>query len=196
MAWLYAAGTRTPAPTQAWSGPVQLPACTALINASITPANGTFNQTRFFSQPPLVRSTAATALKLHLALPRAQGVHSSARAQACQSLGYCASAADLRINCTYCINQFAGLMAAWMPGLLAAPADGNMTSSGAGMWMNAAMTLKAQCNDTASNLQQLLGMASMIGTQMAPVFATGARNASAICLANQNVCDPGASQPT
>lgn len=82
------------------------------------------------------------------------------------------------------------------PGLLAAPADGNMTSSGAGMWGNgnAAMALKAQCNDTASNVQQLLGMASMIGTQMAPVFATGARNASAICLANQNVCD-GESQP-
>lgn len=55
MAWLHAAGTRTPAPTQAWSGPVPLPACTALINASITPANGTFNQTKFFSQPPLVR---------------------------------------------------------------------------------------------------------------------------------------------
>lgn len=55
--------------------------------------------------------------------------------------------------------------------------------------------LMSQCNDTASNLQQLLGMASMIGTQMAPVFATGATNASAICLANQNVCDPGNSQP-
>ena len=135
----------------------------------------------------------------HKLLPILQGVHSCACAQACQSLGYCASAADLRINCTYCINQFAGLMAAWMqqPGLLAAPA-GNMTTSGAGMWNNgnnAAMALAAQCNDTANGLQQLLGMASMIGTQMAPVFATGARNASAICLANQNVCEPGDSQP-
>ena len=51
-AWLHGAGT--PAPTQAWRGPAQLPACTALINASVTPANGTFNQTKFFSQPPLV----------------------------------------------------------------------------------------------------------------------------------------------
>ena len=49
-----AAGTQTPAPTQFWSGPLQLPACVALINASITPVNGTFNQTKYFSQPPLV----------------------------------------------------------------------------------------------------------------------------------------------
>ena len=120
-----------------------------------------------------------------------------AHAQACQGLGFCANAADLRINCTYCINQFAGLMAAWLqqPGMLAAHVDGNMTSSGAGMWNNAAMALKAQCNDTAYGLQQTLGMASMIGTQMAPVFATGATNSTAICLANPNVCDAGNSQP-
>ena len=88
-------------------------------------------------------------------------------------------------------------MAAWLqqPGMLAAPVDGNMTSSGTGMWNNAAMALKAQCNDTAYGLQQTLGMASMIGTQMAPVFAAGATNSTAICHSNQNICDPGKSQP-
>ncbi len=51
-----------------------------------------------------------------------------------------------------------------------------------------------QCNDTAMNVDQMLGMASQIGTEMAPVFAAGARNASAVCYANPNICDPGNSQ--
>ncbi len=54
-------------------------------------------------------------------------------AQACVSMGYCASTADLRINCTFCINTFAQQMAQWLaqPGLLIAqPVQQANTMSG------------------------------------------------------------------
>ena len=77
-----------------------------------------------------------------------------AHAQACQRLGYCASAADLRINCTFCINQFAEMMAAWQqqprlltahpeearPAVAPAPASwgpDSLSSSGTNMWQSA-----------------------------------------------------------
>jgi len=52
----------TPAPTTTaapLTGPPQLPACVALTAAAVTPVNGTFNQTLYFSQPALVRGAPA-----------------------------------------------------------------------------------------------------------------------------------------
>jgi hypothetical protein len=175
-------------------------------------------------------------------------------------MGYCASTADLRINCTYCVNTFAQQMAQWLaqPGLLMAqpvqPAYAGMsgsyysyngqsaapggapaasraghaprggarclfwcactscrrhpplardgTASGAGGanggrrgWPRGRRAragvpwqLVFQCNDTASNVRDMLSMAGQIGAEMAPVFAAGASNATAICYGHPDIC--------
>ncbi len=197
-------------------------------------------------------------------------------AQACVSMGYCASTADLRINCTFCINTFAQQMAQWLaqPGLLIAqPVQQANTMSGSYYSYNgqsaapggasatpragraprdgvprdgardACMRVPAcespatfgfpgrlglpyptlnpdptlaseaggargpawgrrrwrahagvpwqlvfQCNDTASNVADMLSMAGQIGAEMAPVFAAGASNATAICYGHPDIC--------
>jgi len=45
-----------------------------------------------------------------------------------------------------------------------------------------------QCNDTASNVRDMLSMAGQIGAEMAPVFAAGASNATAICYGHPDIC--------